>query len=73
MSRRMPASDRTREALSALIEARLSSEAGRTELVQLASRLIIEEGLEAEVSDALRREYYERGAGPGSGYRNGLR
>ena len=29
MSRRIPASDRTREALSALIEGRLSSEAGR--------------------------------------------
>ena len=73
MSRRIPASDRTREALSALIEGRLSPEAGRSELVQLATRLIIEEGLEAEVRDALDREYYERGAEPGGGYRNGLR
>ena len=73
MSRRIPASDRTREALSALIEGRLSSEGGRTELVQLATRLIVEEGLEAEVRDALDREYYERGAEPGGGYRNGLR
>ena len=73
MSRRIPASDRTREALSALIEGRLSSEGGRSELVQLATRLIIEEGLEAEVRDALGREYYERGAEPGGGYRNGLR
>lgn len=73
MSRRIPASDRTREALSDLIEGRLSSEAGRTELVQLATRLIIEEGLEAEVRDALGRDYYERGAEPGGGYRNGHR
>ena len=73
MSRRVPASDRTREALSDLIEGRLSSESGRTELVQLATRLIIEEGLEAEVRDALGRDYYERGAQAGGGYRNGLR
>ncbi len=73
MSRRIPASDRTREALSDLIEGRLSSEAGRTELVRLATRLIIEEGLEAEVRDALGRDYYERGMGACGGYRNGLR
>ncbi len=73
MSRRIPGSERTREALSDLIEGRLSSEGGRTELVQLATRLIVEEGLEAEVRDALEREYYERGAEPGRGYRNGQR
>lgn len=73
MSQRIPASERTREALSDLIEGRLSSEAGRTELVQLATRLIVEEGLEAEVRDALGREYYERGGAPTRGYRNGVR
>jgi putative transposase len=46
---------------------------GRTELVHLATRLIIEEGLEAEVRDALDRGYYEHGSEPGGGYRNGLR
>jgi transposase-like protein len=46
---------------------------GRTELVRLATRLIIEEGLEAEVRDALDRGYYEHGCEPGGGYRNGLR
>jgi hypothetical protein len=40
MSQRIPASERTREALSDLIEGRLSSEAERTELVHLATRLI---------------------------------
>ena len=73
MSRRIPASGRTREALSELIEGRLSFEGGRTELIRLATRLIIEEGLEAEVRDALDRGYYERGTEPGGGYRNGLR
>jgi len=73
MSQRIPASERTREALSDLIEGRLSSEAGRTELVQLATRLIVEEGFEAEVRDALGREYYERRGEPSRGYRNGVR
>jgi transposase-like protein len=56
-----------------LIEGRLSSDFGRTELVRLATRLIVEEGLEAEVRDALERDYYERSAGRGGGYRNGVR
>ena len=56
-----------------MIEGGLSSEVGRSELVKLATRLIIEEGLEAEVRDALGRDYYEHGAEPGRGYRNGLR
>jgi len=73
MSRRKPASVGTREALHDLIEGRLSSEAGRTELVRLATRLIIEEGLEAEVRDVLGREYCEHGPGPAGGYRNGQR
>jgi hypothetical protein len=43
----------------------------RSDLVRLAARLIIEEGLEGEATDALGREYYGRGAAPGVGYRNG--
>jgi hypothetical protein len=73
MNRRIPASMRTRESLSALIEGRLSSADGRTELVKLATRLILEESLEAEARDALGRDYYERGAEEGRGYRNGHR
>jgi putative transposase len=64
---------RTREALSALIEGRLASSAGRSELVELATRLIVEEALEAEVGDGLGRGYYEHGAGAGQGHRNGHR
>jgi transposase-like protein len=45
----------------------------RAELLKLAVRKIIEEALEAEVSDALGRGYYENGAEPGRGYRNGYR
>jgi hypothetical protein len=37
---------RTRQSLSDVIEGRLSSPAGREELVELAKRLIIEETLE---------------------------
>src|SRR5512144_1860383 len=73
MSKRLPASMRTRQWLSDVIEGRLSSPAGREELVKLTTRLIIEETLEAEARDAVGRDYYEHGAEPGSGYRNGYR
>jgi transposase-like protein len=70
---RIPASERTREKLKALMEGRSEAEDGRSELVRLAARLIIEEALEAEARDALGRGYYARGAMPGTGYRNGYR
>jgi putative transposase len=73
MSKRLPASMRTREALAALIEGRLASPAGRSELIELATRLIVEEALEGEVRDALDRDYYEHGVAPGQGHRNGHR
>ena len=41
---------RTRESLSDLIEGRLSSAGGRAGLMKLATRLIIEEALEAETA-----------------------
>jgi transposase-like protein len=70
---RIPASERTREKLKALIEGRGKVEDGRSELVRLAARLIIEEALEGEARDALGRDYYARGAVRGAGYRNGYR
>ena len=73
MARRVPASMRTRESLSDLIEGRLSSADGRAELVKLATRLIVEEALEAESRDVLGRDYYEHGASAGQGWRNGVR
>jgi putative transposase len=73
MSKRIPASMRTRQSLCDLIEGRLSSPDGRAELVKLATRLIVEEALEGESRDALGREYYEHGATAGQGWRNGTR
>src|SRR6516165_8910870 len=69
---RIPASERTREKLKAVIEG-TEKGAGASELVRLAARLIIEEALEGEACDVLGREYYARGAAPGAGYRNGYR
>ena len=73
MEKRLPPSMRTRQSLSELIEGRLGSPDGRAELIKLATRLIVEEALEAECRDALGRDYYERGAEEGRGYRNGVR
>jgi transposase-like protein len=73
MDKRVPASERTREALRDLIEGRLATADARSELIRLATQLIAEEALEAEQRDALGREYYEHGAAPGRGYRNGSR
>jgi putative transposase len=73
MARRLPASMRTREELMSVIEGRLSTASAKDELVKLATRLIIEEGLEGEASDAIGRDYYEHGAQAGQGYRNGPR
>ena len=73
MAKRLAASMGTRQNLSDLIEGRLSSSDGRSDLVKLAARLIIEEALEEESRDALGRDYYERGGDPDRGYRNGVR
>ena len=73
MAKRLRASMRTREELSALIEGRLASPAGRPALVELATRLIVEEALEGEERDTLGGDYHEGGVEPGQGYRNGTR
>jgi hypothetical protein len=38
-----------------------------------SSRLIVEEALEGEAGDVVRRDYYPHGAQPGQGYRDGYR
>lgn len=50
-----------------------SEENGRSDLVKLATRLIVEEALESEVDDRLGRGYYTHGvtAGHRNGYRRG--
>ena len=45
MATRLPASQRTREELTSLIEGRLSTGSAKDELVKLATRLIVEEAL----------------------------
>jgi transposase-like protein len=70
---RIPASERTREQLKALMEGKGEAIESNSDLVRLAARLIIEEALEGEAEDALGRGYYARGAAPGAGYRNGYR
>jgi transposase-like protein len=70
---RIPASERTRERLKALMGGTSESGSGSSDLVRLAARLIIEEALEGEAADALGRGYYARGAAPEAGYRNGYR
>ena len=70
---RVSASERTREELRALIDGRLGTAASRSDLVRLAVRLIVEEALDAEATDALGRERYERAEGGAKGYRNGYR
>ena len=56
-----------------MMNGELGTAAGRSDLVRLALRLIIEEALEGEVADILGRERYARGDGKKSGYRNGYR
>jgi hypothetical protein len=55
MTRRLPASQRTREELTSLIEGRLSTGSAKDELVKLATRLIVEEALDGEAGDAVGR------------------
>src|SRR5260370_37038044 len=70
---RIPASERTSQKLNELLKTGVADGDARAELLKLAVRKIIEEALEAEVGDALGRGYYENGAEPGRGYRNGYR
>jgi putative transposase len=53
MATRLPASQRTREELTGLIEGRLSTASAKDELVKLATRLIVEEALEGEAGEGL--------------------
>ena len=49
---RIPASERTRERLKALMDGQSEEGDLRSALVRLAARLILEEGLEGEATDA---------------------
>ena len=73
MPTRIPASERTSQKLDELLSQGVADGDARAELLKLAVRKIVEEALEAEVADAVGRGYYENGAAPGAGYRNGYR
>jgi len=70
---RIPASERTSQKLNELLTQGVAEGDARSELIKLAVRKIVEEALEAEVAEAVGRGYYENGAAPGAGYRNGYR
>ena len=72
MSARVPASERTSQRLRELLNGLGEDEVG-SQVIRLGIRKIVEEALEGELRDALGRDYYERGAEPGRGYRNGTR
>ena len=73
MPTRIPASERTSQKLDELLSQGVADGDARGELLKLAVRKIVEEALEAEVAEAVGRGYYEAGAVPGAGYRNGYR
>src|ERR1700733_2691094 len=70
---RLSAPERTREELRALMNGDMGTAAGRGDLVRLALRLVVEETLEGEASEALGREGSERGEGEKPACRNGYR
>src|SRR3989454_3821074 len=70
---RILASERTSQKLNELLNQGVADGDARAELLKLAVRKIVEETLEAEVAEAVGRGYYENGAEPGRGYRNGYR
>ena len=69
--KRVPSSEKTRQAIRELFEQGIDEGNPKSELMQMAMRLILEEALEAKVRDLLGRGYYERGGKGGS--RNGSR
>jgi putative transposase len=71
--KRVPPSERTKEAIRALLEGGTEAEDPKSELVRLGIRRLAEEALEAAVRDLLGRGYYERRSGEEAGYRNGYR
>ena len=71
MGKRVPASAKTRKQIEELMNGRAAAADARSEIVRLATRLLLEEAGEAEARDAVGREYYRHGGG--HGHRNGYR
>lgn len=70
--KRVPSSQKTRQAIRALFEQGINAGDPKSELMQMAMRLIAEEALEAKVRDLLGREYYQHDE-ESNGFRNGNR
>lgn len=71
--KRVPPSRRTRETIERLLAKGTSEEDPKSTLMRLGVQVLMEEAHEAKVRDVLGREYYERGSGEPTGYRNGYR
>jgi hypothetical protein len=69
---RIPASERTSQKLTELLTTGVADGDARAELLKLAVRKIVEEALEAEVTEALGRGYYENGAERAAGIGMGI-
>jgi putative transposase len=74
MAKRIPPSERTSQRIREWLIEGTDDEAAsmKSRFIQLAVRKVIEELLEAEVTDVLGRDYYRHGVAD-SGYRNGSR
>ena len=70
--KRVPSSQKTKQAIRALFEQGINDGDPKSELMQMAMQLIVEEALEAKVRDLLGREYYQHGE-ESNGFRNGNR
>lgn len=70
MGTRLPASQHTREELTALIEGRLSTASAKDELVKLATESAFPETINDFATKSARRRRFE--AGPNSGRSNQL-
>ncbi len=72
--RKVPPSEKTREAIRSLLENGVGDETDpKSELMRLASQLILEEAMDAKARDIVGRDRYERRAEGEEGYRNGYR
>lgn len=69
MERVPAASQKTRKRIAAMIDGEVA-QVHKSMLIREAARLIMEEALEGEVTDALGREFYGHGTAAGAGYRN---
>jgi len=72
--RKIPPSERIRKEIKRLLEEGIEGEGSILEvLLEEGTRLVIQEMLEGEVTEHLRRGYYQRSQGKSVGYRNGYK